>query len=82
MRPPEDAFRGIYLPRHQHDVFAAIGVDGSSELEVNFGGEEFRWKEACEWAWRVEGHVGRLDATQSRFDDELPSYSQAQGRTR
>lgn len=72
--PP--AFTGIYLPRPNFDVFAAIGVSGDCELEVNFGGELFRWKEGNEWAWRVEGHVGRLNGEQAR-DDELPTYSEA-----
>ncbi|PPQ90262.1 hypothetical protein CVT25_013087 [Psilocybe cyanescens] len=73
--PP--AFTGIYLPRHAQDVFAAIGVEGHCNFQVNFGAELFRWKEGNEWAWRVEGHVGRLTGDPSNFDDELPSYQQA-----
>lgn len=73
--PP--AFKGIYVPRQTFDVFAAIGVSGDCEFEVNFGGELFRWKEGNEWAWRIEGHVGgRLDGEQ-RGDDELPTYAEA-----
>jgi len=60
MRPAVDTFIGIYLPRREHDVFAAIGVVA---FEVNFGGEEFRWKEGREWAWGVEGHVGVMALT-------------------
>lgn len=68
------AFTGIYLPRQKQDVFAAIGVEGSCEFEVNFGGQLFRWKEGNEWAWRVEGHVGQLNGA-GPADEELPSYS-------
>ncbi|KAF9459199.1 hypothetical protein BDZ94DRAFT_1268808 [Collybia nuda] len=78
MRLPP-AFTGIYLPRHNHDVFAAIGVEGDCDFEVNFGGEYFRWKEGSEWAWRVEGHVGRLGGGSGAYDDELPSYSEVRG---
>lgn len=55
-----DAFSGLYVPRTAHDVYAAIGVFGDTSLAVNFGAAPFRWKEANEWRWRVEGHVGRL----------------------
>ncbi|KAH9851769.1 hypothetical protein C2E23DRAFT_223965 [Lenzites betulinus] len=54
-----DAFTGVYLPHTAYDVYAAIGVRGACELEVNFGGDTFRWKEGNEWAWRVEGYVGK-----------------------
>ena len=71
-----NAFTGIYLPRTKHDVFAAIGVEGECQFQVNFGGELFKWKEGNEWAWRVEGHVGRLTGTSGAHnDDELPAYS-------
>jgi hypothetical protein len=73
------AFTGIYMPRHNYDVFAAIGVSGICDLEVNFGGEFFRWQEGNEWAWRIEGHVGgNLVGGSGRggdIDEELPSYS-------
>lgn len=71
-----DAFGGVYVPRNQYDVYAAIGVEGACEFEVNFGAELFRWKEGNEWAWRVEGHVGILSGTSGRFaeGDELPAY--------
>ncbi|EPQ54637.1 hypothetical protein GLOTRDRAFT_116475 [Gloeophyllum trabeum ATCC 11539] len=69
-----NAFSGVYLPRQSYDVYAAVGVEGRNSLEVNFGGCLFRWKEGNEWAWRVEGHVGRLGATSGAPDDELPSY--------
>ena len=71
--PP--AFSGVYLPRHTLDVYAAIGVEGRNSFEVNFGADLFRWKEGNEWAWRVEGHVGRLTGSSGAVDDELPSYS-------
>ncbi|KAF8901063.1 hypothetical protein CPB84DRAFT_1778382 [Gymnopilus junonius] len=73
--PP--AFTGVYLPRHAQDVFAAIGLEGLCDFQVNFGGELFRWKEGNEWAWRVEGHAGRLAGRSTNLDDELPSYQQA-----
>ena len=77
-----DAFGGVYVPRTQYDVYAAIGVEGACEFEVNFGGDVFRWKEGNEWSWRVEGHVGRLSGTSSAcIDDQLPSYNEAR-RTR
>ncbi|KAI0667682.1 hypothetical protein C8Q78DRAFT_1071753 [Trametes maxima] len=70
-----DAFTGVYLPRARHDVYAAIGVEGACEFEVNFGGDVFRWLEGNEWSWRIEGHVGTLSANAGGRDDELPSYS-------
>ena len=79
-----NAFSGVYVPRTQYDVYAAIGVEGECDIEVNFGGEPFKWKEGNEWAWRVEGHVGRLSATSSSragapptIDNELPTYEEA-----
>lgn len=69
------AFSGIYLPRRHQDVYAAIGVEGRCEFQVNFGGETFRWKEGNEWAWRVEGHVGQMTGSSNTMDDdELPAY--------
>ncbi|KAF8966898.1 hypothetical protein BDZ97DRAFT_1805781 [Flammula alnicola] len=66
MRLPP-AFTGIYLPRQAQDVFAAIGVEGYCDFQVNFG-------EGNEWSWRVEGHVGRLSGGSGNADDELPAY--------
>ncbi|KAF9451325.1 hypothetical protein P691DRAFT_808076 [Macrolepiota fuliginosa MF-IS2] len=75
--PP--AFTGIYLPRQNYDVFAAIGVEGECDFDVNFGGDYFRWKEGNEWAWRIEGHVGGHIASGSGLgrdiDEELPTYT-------
>lgn len=71
-----DAFGGVYLPRTQFDVYAAIGVEGGCEFEVNFGGDLFRWKEGNEWAWRVDGHVGKLTGALASGSDELPSYDE------
>lgn len=70
-----EAFGGVYLPRNEHDVFAAIGVEQECEFEVNFGGDYFKWAEGNEWQWKVDGLVGRLSDT-ARFDDELPAYTQ------
>lgn len=73
-----DAFGGVYVPRIQYDVYAAIGVEGACDFEVNFGGDVFRWKEGNEWGWRIEGHVGKLSGSgSSRRYDELPSYEEA-----
>ena len=71
-----NAFRGVYLPREKHDVYAAIGVEGDNDFEVNFGTDTFRWKEGNDWAWRVEGHVG-CTAGSSGGDDGLPSYQES-----
>ncbi|KAE9385127.1 hypothetical protein BT96DRAFT_968482 [Gymnopus androsaceus JB14] len=65
-----NAFDGAHLPRHERDVFAAIGVSGQTNFDVNFGGEPFRWVPGNTWQWRVEGIVERLT-----FGDELPAYS-------
>ncbi|KAF8076728.1 hypothetical protein FPV67DRAFT_1777156 [Lyophyllum atratum] len=73
--PP--AFTGVYLPRTAQDVYAAVGVSGAAEFKINFGGDTFRWMEGNEWAWRVEGHVGRLGGAGNAGDDELPTYSEA-----
>lgn len=76
MRLPP-AFNGVYLPRGAHDVYAAVGVSGATEFKVNFGGDHFRWKEGNEWAWRVEGHVGKLGGSGAGDEDDLPTYSEA-----
>ncbi|GJE85793.1 hypothetical protein PsYK624_018720 [Phanerochaete sordida] len=76
-----DAFGGVYVPRIQYDVYAAIGVEGACEFEINFGGDVFKWKEGNEWGWRVEGHVGRLSGQgSSRSIDELPTYEESRRR--
>ena len=78
-----DAFRGVYLPRSIHDVYAAIGVGGpgANVLRVNFGGDvdgenALRWLPGREWSWRVEGHVGRMAGGRAggSGDEELPGY--------
>ena len=73
-----DAFRGIYThtAREGYDVYAAIGVEGACEFEVNFGGDLFRWKEGNEWRWRSEGHVGRLTSTSGPYSEPLPAYEE------
>ena len=43
-----------------YDAYAAIGVEGVNEFEVNSGTDVFKWKEGNDWAWRVEGHVGNF----------------------
>jgi len=67
------AFTGIYQPRHNHDVFAAIGVSGKCEFEVNFGAEDFRFKPGNEWSWKVDGQM-RMTGSSGDIDDELPAY--------
>lgn len=73
------AFSGIYLPRHKYDVFAAIGVEGECDFDVNFGGVSFRWKQGNEWVWKIEGHVGGDIAggpgLGEDIEEELPAYS-------
>jgi Ran-binding protein 9/10 len=69
-----DAFRGIFMPQFAYDVYAAIGVDGSNDLEVNFGTKEFAWKDGNDWTWRVEGHVGQT-ISDSIPEETLPGYS-------
>ncbi|KXN83987.1 Protein ssh4 [Leucoagaricus sp. SymC.cos] len=77
-RLPE-AFNGLYLPRQNFDVFAAVGVEGECDFDVNFGGDYFKWKDGNEWAWKIEGHVGGNIASGSglrgEVDEELPAYS-------
>ncbi|TBU29989.1 hypothetical protein BD311DRAFT_248753 [Dichomitus squalens] len=70
------AFTGVFMPREQYDVYAAIGITGpgEAELEVNFGaGWDFEWKEGNNW--KVQGHVGMLSGGLGGADDDLPSYS-------
>lgn len=57
------AFVGVHVPRAKYDVYAAIGVQGRTEFEVNFGSDAFRWKEGNDSAWKVEGHVGNLTSS-------------------
>jgi hypothetical protein len=66
------AFAGIYHPRNEYDVFLAIGVEGKTEFEVNFGGDGFLWKEGNDW--KVGEQVGDFGGN-SAADDELPGYS-------
>jgi hypothetical protein len=73
-----DAFVGIYMPRVDHDVYAAIGFEGSNEVEVNFGSSDFLWKEGNDGAWRVDGHVGHMVGSGPGQDERLPSYSDSE----
>jgi hypothetical protein len=72
-----NAFVGIYMPRVDHDVYAAIGLEGANEVEVNFGQEGFRWGEGNDVAWWVGGHVGYMVGSGPGQDERLPSYSEA-----
>jgi len=72
-----NAFVGVYLPRVEHDVYAAIGLEGTNEVEVNFGAASFRWREGNDVGWRVDNHVGRVVGSGGPGQDErLPSYSE------
>ena len=46
-------------PKGRYDVFAAIGVQGASRFQVNFGTKEFVWKEGNQPQWKVENHIGK-----------------------
>ncbi|KAF8625925.1 hypothetical protein AX17_006651 [Amanita inopinata Kibby_2008] len=70
----DNAFTGIYLPRQGYDVYAAVGLRGECDLEVNFGGGRFRWREGNEWQWKVEGHVGQFTRGLGQPDDVPPAY--------
>jgi hypothetical protein len=72
-----DAFVGIYMPRVNHDVYAAIGLEGANEVEVNFGSTGFWWREGNDVAWRVDKHVGHMVGSGPGQDEWLPSYSEA-----
>ena len=67
------AFTGVYLPRNSQDVFAAVGVEGSCEVHVNFGASPFRWNDGNQWSWKVDETFDDLALTV----DDLPAY---QGR--
>lgn len=73
------AFYGLYLPRHEYDVFAAVGVSGECDFDINFGGASFVWKQGNEWAWKVEGHVNgniaELPGLGGNHEQDLPAYS-------
>lgn len=70
------AFPGRYLPRNQYDIYAAVGATGKCKFDVNFGAAKFRWKEADDWAWRVEGHVGRFSREPAQYSgpSSIPQY--------
>lgn len=71
-----DAFPSLYMPRGLVDVYACLGVQGECDFEVNFGTAGFAWKEAEEWKWKVEGHVGVTgQAGSSGSPGELPAYT-------
>jgi hypothetical protein len=72
-----NAFAGIYMPRVDHDMYAAIGFEGANEVEVNFGSSDFQWEEGNDVAWRVDGHVGYMVGSGPGQDERLPSYSES-----
>ncbi|KZS92185.1 hypothetical protein SISNIDRAFT_479078 [Sistotremastrum niveocremeum HHB9708] len=67
------AFSGVYFPHQNQDVFAAIGVEGRNDFEVNFGTVPFIWQGANEGGWRIDAHFGQLESTETPTD-ALPSY--------
>ncbi|KAI0276463.1 hypothetical protein BGY98DRAFT_919345 [Russula aff. rugulosa BPL654] len=73
-----NAFVGIYMPRVDHDVYAAIGFEGANDVEVNFGSSDFLWREGNDVAWRVNGHVGYMVGSGPGQDERLPSYSDSE----
>ena len=76
-----DAFPSVYMPRGTVDVYACLGVQGDCDFEVNFGTASFAWKEAEEWKWRLDGHVGVTgQAGPSGPSDELPAYTRTSRR--
>ena len=75
-----NAFGGVYLPRGKYDVYAAIGVEGENEFEVNFGTKPFVWKEGNGPAWKVEGHVGVMSSRSDGGGERLPSYQESARR--
>jgi len=76
-----NAFVGVYMPRVEHDVYAAIGLENTNEVEVNFGAASFQWRKRNDVAWRVDNHVGRMVGSGGPGEDErLPSYSEARRR--
>ncbi|TDL22139.1 hypothetical protein BD410DRAFT_770650 [Rickenella mellea] len=88
----DTAFVGPFAPREHFDVYAAIGMGkpemrpGENDIIVNFGGDDqdhlFRWKPGREWAWLVDGHVGRnlgsaMEPSGSGIPgDRLPTYAE------
>lgn len=74
------AFTGAYTPLQEHDVYAAIGMEGKNEFEVNFGQENFRWKEANDLTWNVGGHAGIMAGSSGGDVEALPSYAEAQAQ--
>ena len=62
----------VYVPRENHDVYAAIGMLGANDFEVNFGTEAFKWKDGNCWAWKFEGHVGGITGSPGSFKEETP----------
>ena len=76
-RRSPNAFVGVHMPRVEHDVYAAISLEGTNEVEVNF-----RWREGNDVTWRVDNHVGRTVQVGSGpgQDERLPSYSEVRLR--
>jgi Ran-binding protein 9/10 len=66
---------GCIFPEKHIDVYAAIGVEGENDIEINFGGSVFRWKDGNDWAWKIEGQVGCFAGTFGEAEaEELPRY--------
>jgi len=77
-----NAFFGAYLPTSIEvpgpDVYAAIGVCGRTEVDVNFGTDIFKWKEGNTEEWRVANHIGNLGGrSDARADEAPPTYEES-----
>jgi len=74
-----NAFIGVYLPPGPdlpcYDVFAAVGVSGHTEVQVNFGQKLFMWKPANEDCWKISNHICVLPGLNGPEEEELPPYN-------
>jgi uncharacterized membrane-anchored protein len=64
-----------YDPGENHDVYAAIGVEGANVLEVNFGTDTFRWEGGNEMAWRNNWTSSDSKALDKKGASEIISKS-------
>jgi Ran-binding protein 9/10 len=55
--PSDNSALGTDVVQGRYDVFAAIGVQGKSQFEVNFGSKAFAWREGNRPEWRLENHI-------------------------
>lgn len=69
-------FPQVYDPQEKYDMYAAIGVEGANDFEVNFGTKEFCWNPGNNLAWKVGDSLGGIDEDHSSSckEDILPRY--------